>query len=225
MRTHPTSRPPSSETDVPRASRSGGRLKLSAGANGASGVIREQWRRECCCRYSFGRLPLWLAMSTFLPRGRLVATATTCETVGVNALERNQMRRFGVFVVAVMAAALFVFPAGAERGVWNNWHVHDGGSGTVDSTGLTHRGLVFFPQIFGSGYASTPSLWAYCTDATDKALVGGDGGAKHAAGTCRNEQHIIHLLWVDADAPGPEGWSTLTLDGGTTTLYYRLTPR
>lgn len=114
----------------------------------------------------------------------------------------------------------------AERSSWNNWHVHDGKVtlGT-DATGLTHRGLAFFPQIFGSTNASTPSLWAYCTDATDKALVGGDGGAKHAAGTCRNEQHIIHLLWGDADAPGPAGWTTLSLNGGTTTLYYRLTPR
>ena len=134
------------------------------------------------------------------------------------------MRRFGVFVVAVMAAALFVFPAGAERGVWNNWHVHDGGSGTVDSTGLTHRGLVFFPQIFGSGYASTPSLWAYCTDATDKALVGGDGGAKQAAGQCQNESYIIHLQVNASNAPAPTGWTALTPSGGFT-VYYRLTPR
>ena len=134
------------------------------------------------------------------------------------------MRRVGLLFAAVLAAAVLAYPASGERGSWNNWHVHDGGSGT-DANGLRHAGLAFFPQIFGTRYATTPSLWAYCTDATDKALVGGDGGAKHAAGTCRNEQHIIHLLWGAADAPGPEGWSTLTLDGGTTTLYYRLTPR
>ena len=138
------------------------------------------------------------------------------------------VKRLRLLLVLASLVAFVAAPAqvSAERGSWNNWHVHDGTAPPVtDATGLTHRGVVFFPQIFGSSYVSDPALWAYCTDATDKALVGGDGGAKHAAGTCRNEQHIIHLLWVDADAPGPEGWSTLTLDGGTTTLYYRLTPR
>lgn len=135
------------------------------------------------------------------------------------------MRHFGVFVVAVMAAALFVFPASAERGSWNNWHVHDGTAVPVtDATGLTHRGLAFFPQIFGSGYASTPSLWAYCTDATDKALVGGPGGAKQAAGHCQNESYIIHLQVNASDAPAPTGWTALTPSGGFT-VYYRLTPR
>ncbi len=140
------------------------------------------------------------------------------------------MKRLRLLLVLASLAAFVAAPAqvSAERGSWNNWHVHDSPPGVApwtDATGLTHRGWVFFPTIFGSSYASTPSLWAYCTDATDKGLVGGDGGAKHAAGTCRNEQHIIHLLWVDAGAPGPAGWSTLTLTGGTTTLYYQLTPR
>ena len=137
------------------------------------------------------------------------------------------MKRLRLLLVMASLVACVAAPAqvSAERGSWNNWHVHDGTVPPVtDATGLTHRGLAFFPQIFGSTYASTPSLWAYCTDATDKALVGGDGGAKHAAGTCRNELHIIHLLWGASDAPGPAGWSTLTLSGGTT-LYYRLTPR
>ena len=137
------------------------------------------------------------------------------------------MKRLRLLLVLASLVAFVAAPAqvSAERGSWNNWHVHDGTVPPVtDATGLTHRGLAFFPQIFGSTYASTPSLWAYCTDATDKALVGGDGGAKHAAGTCRNELHIIHLLWGASDAPGPAGWSTLTLSGGTT-LYYRLTPR
>lgn len=138
------------------------------------------------------------------------------------------MKKIRLLLVLASLVALVAAPAqvSAERGSWNNWHVHDGTVTPVtDATGLTHRGLAFFPQIFGANYASTPSLWAYCTDATDKALVGGDGGAKHAAGTCRNEQYIIHLLLGDFDAPGPAGWSTLSLDGGTTTLYYRLTSR
>lgn len=136
------------------------------------------------------------------------------------------MKTLRLLLVLASLVAFVAAPAqvSAERGSWNNWHVHDGQTGT-DATGLVHRGVVFFPQIFGPTYASTPSLWAYCTDATDKSLVGGDGGAKDAAGTCRNEQYIIHLLWGDADAPGPAGWSTLSLNGGTTTLYYRLTAR
>jgi len=36
-------------------------------------------------------------------------------------------------------AAVAAGPAVAERGSYNNWHVHDGGSG-VDANGLAHRG-------------------------------------------------------------------------------------
>ena len=139
------------------------------------------------------------------------------------------MKKLRLLLVLASLVAFVAAPAqvSAERGTWNNWHVHDGTvSPVTDETGLTHRGPAFFPLIFGAGW-SDPSLLAYCTDATDKALVGGDGGAKHAAGTCRNELYIIHLLWVDSDAQGPAGpgWSTLSLDGGATTLYYLLTPR
>ena len=81
-----------------------------------------------------------------------------------------------------------------------------------------------FPQIFAGYSASTPSLWAYCTDATDKALVGGDGGAKLAAGQCQNESYIIHLQSIASDAPAPAGWTGLTPSGGFT-FYYLLTPR
>src|SRR3989337_854729 len=119
------------------------------------------------------------------------------------------MRKLRLLLILISLGPLAAAPApvSADRGSWNNWHVHDGGSGTVDSTGLTHRGLVFFPQIFGSGYASTPPLWAYCTDATDKALVGGDGGAKSAAGQCQNELNIIHLQGIATGAPAPAGWA------------------
>lgn len=136
------------------------------------------------------------------------------------------VKRLRLLLVLASLVAFVAAPAqvSAERGSWRNWHVHDGTVGT-DASGLVHRGLVFFPQIFGASYASTPSLWAYCTDATDKSLVGGDGGAKLAAGTCQNERYVIHLLWGDSDARGPAGWSTLSLNGGTTTLYYQLTPR
>ncbi len=135
------------------------------------------------------------------------------------------MRKLRLLLVLIALVALAAAPApvSAERGSWNNWHVHDGGSGT-DANGLTHRGLVFFPQIFGSGYASTPSLLAYCTDATDKALVGGDGGAKSAAGHCQNELYIIHLQGIANGETGPAGWTALTA-GAEFTIWYRLTPR
>lgn len=136
------------------------------------------------------------------------------------------MRGFGVFVVAILAAALFVFPASADRGSWNNWHVHDGTAVPyTDASGLTHRGLAFFPTIFGSSYASTPSLWAYCTDATDKALVGGDGGSKLAAGHCENDLYIIHLQINASGAPAPAGWTALAPQANGFTVYYLLTPR
>ncbi len=137
------------------------------------------------------------------------------------------MRRLGVFVTLVLMTALFAFPASADRGSWNNWHVHDGGNNTVDSTGLTHRSLSIFPAIFGASYATTPSLWAYCTDATDKQLVGGDGGAKAAAGHCENDSYIIHLQAIVTGDPAPEGWTSLSPNAPFVgfTLYYLLTPR
>jgi len=95
--------------------------------------------------------------------------------------------------------------------------------------------VVFFPRIFGSGYASNQSLWAYCTDATDKSLVGGDGGAMLVSGQCRNENNIIHLKGVETGSPAPTGWtavrnaddSLFTIASGAAwfNVYYRLTPR
>jgi len=136
------------------------------------------------------------------------------------------MRRLRLLVVLISLVALATgaAPVSADRGSWNNWHVHDG---TVvpytDASGLTHRGFVFFPQIWAS-YATDPTLWAYCTDATDKALVGGDGGSKGAAGHCQNDLYIIHLQINDSDAPAPAGWTGLTPSGGFT-VYYHLTAR
>lgn len=140
------------------------------------------------------------------------------------------MRRLSVFVTAVLMTALLTSPASAERGSWNNWHVHDGGANTVDSTGLTRRGVSVFPAIFGvsrSAYIATPSLWAYCPDATDKALVGGDGGAKAVAGNCQNDSYIIHLQAIATGDPAPNGWISLTPGSPIAgfTFYYRLTPR
>ncbi len=120
---------------------------------------------------------------------------------------------------------VLVLPAAAGRGSWNNWHVHDGGSPAAgpDANGLVHRGLVFFPQIFGADYASTPDLWAYCPNATDKALIGGTGGAKGAAGMCQNENSIIHLQQIGEGAQEPGGpWLPVP---GWDGFYYFLTER
>ena len=137
------------------------------------------------------------------------------------------MRKLRLLLVAGALAAAAAAPAGvrAERQSWNNWHVHDGGTGT-DASGLRHVGLAFFPAIWPT-YASDSSLWAYCTDATDKALVGGTGGAMAVAGQCQNEDYIIHLKGVAIGAPAPAGWTGLA-PGATFPgypVYYKLTPR
>lgn len=83
----------------------------------------------------------------------------------------------------------------------------------------------FFPLIW-SNYASDASLWAYCTDATDKGLVGGTGGAKFGSGQCQNEYYIIHLKGVEIGSPAAEGWTFVTnVGGGQYAMYYKLTPR
>ena len=148
------------------------------------------------------------------------------ERLEPSTIQGGLMRRVGLLLAAALAAAVFAYPASGERGSWNNWHVHDGTAVPyTDASGLTHRGAAFFPAIFGSGYLSDPSLWAYCTDATDKALVGGEGGAKEAAGQCQNESSIIHLKVIASEAQAPGGnWTALTPSGGFT-VYYFLTPR
>ena len=114
----------------------------------------------------------------------------------------------------------------SARGSWNNWHVHDlppGEEVYTEENGLTHRGFAVFPRIFDD-YATTPSLHAYCPDGVDKGLLGGGGGSKPAAGTCQNEDTLIHLKNQANGAPGPAGWSFLSA-GLSHTVYYRLTPR
>ena len=123
-------------------------------------------------------------------------------------------------VPAVVAAALMVAsPASADREVFNNWHVHSGLPGG--------RPAAFFPAILGvslADYQATPALWAYCPNATDKALLG-DGvvdGSKSTAGVCMNESTVIHLLSVPAGQSPPEGWTRIP---GSSTGYYMLTSR
>lgn len=136
------------------------------------------------------------------------------------------MRKLSLIValgLIIMAAA--AGPVSADRGAWNNWHVHDGATGT-DANGLKHLGVAFFPAIWPN-YTTDPSLWAYCADGVDKGLVGGDGGAKVAAGACHNEHYIIHLKVSANDAPAPAGWIAMDPDAFSPgyTVYYRLTAR
>ncbi len=123
------------------------------------------------------------------------------------------------------------------RRSFNNWHVHDGGTGTTDASGLTHRGVGFFPKIFTGGdvaaYKSNPDLYAYCPNATDKTLLhDGDLPGEHARdGVCINAQCIIHLKSVpEADVEQvPDGWTEVpnfqeTVEGTVYKTFYLLTP-
>jgi hypothetical protein len=117
----------------------------------------------------------------------------------------------------------------ANRGSWNGWHVHDlapPAEPYTDANGLRHEDYNIWPAIWPD-YPSDKSPVVYCTDGAEKALVGGDGGSKLAAGTCRNELYIIQIQLNASDAPAPaerSGWTALPLGNGFT-FYYRLTPR
>ena len=117
----------------------------------------------------------------------------------------------------------------ANRGSWNGWHVHDLAYGTepyTDEKGLRHEDYNVWPVIWPD-YPSDESPVVYCIDGAEKLLVGGDGGSKLAAGTCRNDLYIIQIKVNASDAPAPapgSGWTALPLGNGFT-LYYRLTPR
>jgi hypothetical protein len=136
--------------------------------------------------------------------------------------------RSPIMLAAAIAALLAVAaPASADRGSWNGWHVHDGTAVPyMDTGGLTHRGVAIFPAIFTGGnaaaYIADSSLWAYCPDATDKALLGDAviDGSKSAAGVCMNENGVIHLLSVPEGQSPPNGWERIP---GTATGYYKLT--
>ena len=140
-------------------------------------------------------------------------------------------------VAVISLLALAAVPASADRQSFRNWHVHDGGNGYTDASGLTHRGVGFFPQIFTGGdvaaYKSDPSLWAYCPNAADKTLLhdGALPGENLRDGNCVNELCIIHLKSVpDSEvARVPAGWTEVpdfheTVAGTGYTTFYLLTP-
>jgi hypothetical protein len=151
-------------------------------------------------------------------------------------MSRQMQVLAGLGAAACLALAATVAPAGAERQSFNNWHVHDGGPGTTDATGLTHRGVAFFPTIFTAGnvaaYKNDDSLLVYCPNATDKTLLhdGALPGENLRDGVCMNELYIIHLKSVPDTDVGqvPAGWTQVfheSLDSTGYTTFYMLTPR
>jgi hypothetical protein len=129
-------------------------------------------------------------------------------------------------VAALVLAAVAAAPAAADRGAFNNWHVHDGGSG-VDPDGLVHRGLAFFPTILTGGdvaaYLQDP---AYCPDATDKlTLPAGANGEYPIVGVCVTNAVVIHLRAIPAGDPVPPGYQSTGWTTGGASVYYLLTAR
>ena len=127
---------------------------------------------------------------------------------------------------ALALAAVAAGPAAAERGSYNNWHVHDGGSGT-DESGLVHRGLALFPAILTGGdvatYLTDP---AYCPDATDKFLLpNGANGEFLAAGMCLTNAYIIQLRTIPSGDPVPTGWQASGFLIQGVEVYYKLAAR
>lgn len=142
------------------------------------------------------------------------------------------MRRTPLLIsMLVLSLGLIAGPAWAgnpqsARGSWNNWHVHDlpySAEQYTDETGLRHEDYNIWPVIWPD-YPSDEAPVVYCIDGAEKVLVGGDGGSKLAAGTCRNDLYIIQIQLNDSDEPAPQGWTALPVGGGLT-FYYRLTPR
>jgi hypothetical protein len=127
---------------------------------------------------------------------------------------------------ALATAVVVVGPAIADRGAFNNWHVHDGGNG-VDANGLVHRGLAFFPAILTGGdvaaYLEDP---AYCPDATDKlTLPAGTNGEYPLVGECMTNAVVIHLRAIPAGDPVPPGYESTGRSTGGAVVYYLLTAR
>jgi len=105
------------------------------------------------------------------------------------------------------------------------WHVHDGQTGL----GPQHKGIGFFPRIFGVDSATYLQDPASCPDATDKAFLPSAGSAKSPllrAGICQTEASVVHLRTVPVGVAGPAGWDSLTVptEPGWVT-YYMVTSR
>jgi hypothetical protein len=138
----------------------------------------------------------------------------------------KKLQAFVGIAVALGIATIAAAPAGAGRGAYNNWHVHDGGSGT-DANGLVHRGLAFFPTILTGGRVDAYLLDpAYCPDATDKlTLPAGTNGEFPLVGDCFTNAFVIHLRAIPAGDPVPPGYHSTGWTTGGAVVYYALTAR
>jgi hypothetical protein len=126
---------------------------------------------------------------------------------------------------ALGVAAIAATPAGADRGAYNNWHVHDGGSGT-DANGLVHRGLAFFPAILTGDVGTYLQDPAYCPDATDKlTLPAGTNGEFPLVGDCFTNAFVIHLRAIPTGDAVPPGYQSTGATTGGALVYYALTAR
>lgn len=124
------------------------------------------------------------------------------------------MRR-SLFLTLVLVAGLLASAGPAFAGRDDNWHWHDG----------IEAGVVFFPEILGQTVAEYLLDPAYCTDATDKALLGPTGiNANQVlnAGHCQTSTTIIHI-WRNPGLPTPNGWTAITFGGSA--FYHLLTAR
>jgi hypothetical protein len=143
--------------------------------------------------------------------------------------ERKMMKNLHALariMAALALAAVAAAPAGADRGSYNNWHVHDGSSG-VDANGLVHRGLAFFPAILTNGdvtaYLRDP---AYCPDATDKlTLPAGSNGEFPLVGDCFTNAFVIHLRAIPAGNAVPPDYQSTGWTTGGAVVYFTLTAR
>lgn len=132
------------------------------------------------------------------------------------------MRRFMILGAMAVTFAALAAPAAASDNK-NNWHIHDGQSGTG------HLPSAFFPSILNltlSEYLADP---ATCPNATDKALLP-NGRADEMplrAGVCLTSTKVIHLRTLRPDEQTPGGDWTLfgSTDGGGWVTYYLITDR
>ena len=130
------------------------------------------------------------------------------------------MRKLALSMIAAVLILAGASPALAH-GVPNekNWHIHDG-LGPGPGAGDHHAPRSIFTDLFaqeGLVYGTSEAPFVWCTNATDKGLLAPGGqGTVLAAGHCKSDKYIVHILrGIDA----PDGWSTVG-DG----FHYMLTP-
>lgn len=135
-------------------------------------------------------------------------------------------RRYGMILVAALAATMLPVSASAAPSENDNWHVHDGGA---SGSGLKQFGVGPFPAIFaqeGLTYDAANDPMA-CPDATDKGGMltnGSPANRPFVSGICMNDAYVIQLRSsIGGGGSAPAGWGSVQLSSFT--LFYRLTAR